>query len=168
MMKNEYQVTWERYCSWCVESMLHGVQLVLRIWWIVLVVGFLFIIMLSDAWIHKLMLVYCIYQAFFCKLVQGKAQYKKQAEYYGKEGWKRRIILDEENIGLSEGRLLLTYDYKDITKVRDKNNKIWLYFQDGTVLRMYKDAFTQGSWEECNQLLEKRMVKKNKKFVTFF
>lgn len=158
-VKNEYQVTWERYRSWCAESMFQGIQLAFRVMWCVLAVGFLVLSIVAGEWIYGLMMVYCIYQAFVSKLVQGKAQYKKQTDYYKKDSWMRRMILDEEKIGLSEGRLFLTYEYKHLKKIRHKGNKIWLHFQDGTVLRMYKDAFVEGSWEECRQLVEKKVLK---------
>ena len=134
--------------------MFQGLQLAFRLLWSVLAVGFLVLTMIAGEWIYGLMMVYCIYQAFVSKLVQGKVQFKKQTDYYKKDSWMRRIILNEENIGLSEGRMLLTYEYKDLKKICDKGNKIWLYFQDGMVLRMYKDAFVEGDWEECRKLLK--------------
>lgn len=156
MIKNEYRVTKKVYLSWVAEGMFKGTRLVMTIVWCVfaLCMG----VMAAISYLQGfciLMMLFGIYRAFGRIFVISNRQYKLLAEMYGaEEGWLRTITFEEEEIVLSEGRTTVKYAYKDIIEVQEKDNKIWLKAVDKTVIRMYKDCFVEGTWEECKQLLQ--------------
>ena len=154
---NEYQVTWKLYRSWAVENMVKGARLVLMIMWCVfgLVCFTLGLVVWPELRLfYFVMTLFCLYHAFLRIIVVSRAQYRRLAQAYGMQNWVRRITFEEDGISLTECIFSLKYDYTDITEIREKGNKIWLLASNKTVLRLYKDAFAESSWEECRSKIE--------------
>ena len=155
---NEYQVTWERYRSWAVENMVKGAMLVMTVIWSMITLLCLALAMIAESGFKSLffvLAVFGIYRAFFRIFVITKSQYRRLALSYGKENWTRRIVFNDDGITLSEGKASFHYDYSDIVNIREKGNEICLDASDKTVLRLYRDAFVESSWEECRSRLSK-------------
>lgn len=150
---NEYKVTWKLYKSWVTENMLKGPRLVMMIIWCVFALASLAMVYVSWPKLHLFYLalaLFCIYRAFFHNFVVSKAQYRRMAQAYGTQDWVRRITFEEDGISLTEGNFSYKYAYTVIKEIREKGNKIWLFAANKTVLRLYRDAFVEGSsWEEC-------------------
>ena len=36
-------------------------------------------------------------------------------------------------------------------KIKEKNNDILIFFNNNLGLRLYKDAFVEGTWEDCKK-----------------
>ena len=160
-MKNEYKVTKKLLRRWMTENMYKGVQLGMNIGWAIF--GVLCIVLLivdavtpTDHIIYGALLALCLYLAVLRIFPLTAVQYKRMAKTYGEENWTRTIDLGEDCITLSEGTISATYQYKDIMKIREKDNAVWLTARNRTVLRLYKDAFVDGTWEECRELLRDR------------
>lgn len=150
---NEYKVTWKLYRSWATENMAKGSRLVMMILWCVftLVCLALGIVFWPEFRLFYLVMAFFgIYRAFLRIFVVSRAQYRRLAQAYGTQDWVRRIAFEEDGISLTEGNFSYKYAYADIKEIREKENKIWLFAANKTVLRLYKDAFVEGTdWEEC-------------------
>lgn len=149
---NEYQVTWKRYRSWVAENMTKGAQLVMMIVWCVIALLCLVLAVTAESGFKSLFIflgVFGIYRAFFRIFVIAKSQYRRLAQSYGKENWTRRISFGNDGIDLTEGNVSIHYAYSDIINIREKENEIRLDASDKTVLRLYRDAFVESSWDEC-------------------
>ena len=46
---------------------------------------------------------------------------------------------------------------QNVKKIKDYGNEVIIFFNDHIATRIYKDAFTEGSWEECNALLQSKI-----------
>ena len=55
-----------------------------------------------------------------------------------------------------EGTISAAFEYKDIMSICEKDNSVWLNARNRTVIRIYKDAFVDGTWDECKSLLHAR------------
>lgn len=97
---------------------------------------------------------FCIYRAFFRDLLFATKQYNALAQTYKEENWLRNISFQEDMLIVTEGTLILQQPYSDIASIKEKDNKIWLVLKDKKVIRLYKDKFVDGSWEECRSFLE--------------
>ena len=157
-MKNEYKVTKSLLRRWMAENMYKGVQLGLNIGWAFF--GVLCAVLLitdaesvSDYLIYGALLALCLYMVVLRIFPLTAVQYKRMAGIYGEENWIRTITFGEDCITLSEGTISASYQYKDIMKLREKGNAVWLTARNRTVLRLYKDAFIGSTWEDCRQLL---------------
>ena len=149
---NEYQVTWKLYRSWVAENMTKGARLVMMVAWCVITLLCLVLAITAESGFKSLFFVLAvlgIYRAFFRSFVIAKSQYRRLALSYGKESWTRRIAFEDDGINLREGNLSLHYAYSDIINIHEKENEIRLDASDKTVLRLYKDAFVESSWNEC-------------------
>lgn len=149
---NEYQVTWKLYQSWAAENMTKGVRFVMMVIWCVLALLSLALAIVAESGFKSLffvLAVFAFYRAFFRIFVIAKSQYRRLAQSYGKDNWTRRISFEDDGITLSEEKASFHYDYSDIINIREKGNEICLDASDKTVLRLYKDAFVESSWEEC-------------------
>lgn len=155
---NEYKVTWKLYRSWATENMAKGSRLAMMIVWCVfalacLVLGIVF--WPEFRLFYLVMALFGIYRAFLRNFVVSKAQYRRLAQAYGTQDWVRRITFEEDGISLTEGNFSYKYAYADIKEVREKGNKIWLFAANKTVLRLYRDAFVEGTdWGECKARLD--------------
>lgn len=157
-MKNQYKVTKKLLRQWMTENMYKGVQLGLNIGWAFF--GVLCAVLLivdaetmTDYIIYGALLALCLYMAVLRIFPLTAVQYKRMAKVYGEENWTRTIDFGEDCITLSEGTISARYEYKDIMSIREKGNSIWLTARNRTVLRLYKDAFVGGDWEQCKALL---------------
>lgn len=160
-MKNEYKVTKKLLRQWMTENMYKGVQLGMNIGWAVL--GVLCIVLMifyagsaADYALYGALLALCLYMAALRIFPLTAVQYKRMAKIYGEENWTRTIDFGEEHITLTEGTISAVFEYKDIMRIHEKGNKVWLTARNRTVLRLYKDAFIGGDWEECKTLLHDR------------
>ena len=160
-MKNQYKVTKKLLRQWMTENMYKGIQLGLNIGWAIF--GVLCILLLiidaetvTDYLIYGALLALCLYMAVLRIFPITSVQYKQMAKVYGEENWNRTIDFSEDCITLSEGTISASFQYKDIMSIREKDNKIWLKARNRTVLRLYKDAFVDGTWEDCKALLHDR------------
>ena len=52
-----------------------------------------------------------------------------------------------------EGFSAINYKTADVVRVIKKGDKIQLVMNNKMVVRMYKSAFVEGSWEACKELL---------------
>jgi len=155
MVKNEYKVTWKLYQKWMIENKTKGIKLKFMIFWCIMVLVFLGVnLFYGFSFPYVLMAIYCVYMAFFRDYIFARKQYVQLVDTYGCENWIRTITVSDEGIFIKEGNLSIDYKPLDVAKITEKKDKIWIILNSETVIRMYKSAFIEGSWEECKKLFE--------------
>ncbi len=157
-MKNQYKVTKKLLREWLTENMYKGFQLGLNIGWAALGIFSIFLMIFScedtaDYVLFGVIIALCVYMCWLRIFPVTSVQYRRMAKIYGEENWVRTIDFGEDCITLSEGTISAAYAYKDIMSIREKGSRIWLTARNRTVLRLYKEAFIGGTWEECKALL---------------
>lgn len=161
-MKNQYTVTQKLYRGWALENLKRGFYLTMSLLWVGLGIILLVLAFFLNSPMYSvcavLAFLFCLYQGFFRVILSVNMQYKVMAKQYGTENWQRTVELTENGISLYEGTLSADFPYADIVKVTEKDNLVRIRLNNKTVIRMYKDSFTEGSWEECIEFLSEKGV----------
>lgn len=151
MVQNTYQVTWKKFREWGFENAFKGARLGITIMWFFVAVFMVF--MGKEISIAYFLLAFCLYRAFFRWLVITHTQYKQLCVNHKGADWQRTIRFEEKRIIVDDGILTVQYLFSDIEDIKEKENKIWLIMNNKTVVRLYKDCFTQGNWELCKEMI---------------
>ncbi len=159
-MKNQFIVTEEMYRSWCTDSQFRGRRLAFFIMWCVLFAICTGFVIVTKEPLFIVYTVFCAYQAFARVFVLSHVNYRRLAKSYNCENWVRTIEFQDDKIVLSEESCSMTFAYNSVVRLMDKDNKIWIYFNNKTCIRMYKDAFVTGDWESCKDFLEIKINRK--------
>ncbi len=154
MVKNTYQVTWKIFREWGFENAFKGARLVITIMWLMVAVYMAF--MGKEISIAYILLVFCLYRAFLRWLVVTNTQYRHLCVNHKGADWERTISFVDKKIKVEDGIITVDYLVSDIKSIKEKGNKIWLYMNNKTVVRLYKDCFTQGNWEMCKAMLDEQ------------
>lgn len=157
MIQNTYQVTAKRFREWGLENALQGIRLGISVAWIFLAICVAVLLVMGGGQsITYVLFAFCIYRAFFRWLIVTNTQYRNLCANHKEEDWQRIISFEDEIIKLDDGIISVEYRYSDIDDIKEKGNKIWLYMNNKTVVRLYKDCFTYGTWEMCKAFLEEK------------
>ena len=157
-MKNEYKITKKLMMSWAKEYHLHGTAniILFALWCIIGLIGLGLIIIFSviggdwrDWYISVLFLFASIFRLFFLRFVILSKRYKLYSTTYGVNEWMRTTEFLEDEIVLTDHTSVSKLKYTNIKKIKEKNNIVMIFMNDNMALRLYKDAFVEGSWEEC-------------------
>lgn len=164
-MKNEHKITKELMMSWAKEYYLfRSRDIILAILWsIVGLCGLIPLIALASVggeatdWILSILLiVLATYKLFIGRFVYMSKRYKMFSKTYGVDEWLRTIEFMEDEIVLTDHTTVNKLQYHNIKKVIEKGNVVLILFNDNIAFRLYKDAFIDGSWEECKELLNSK------------
>ena len=157
-MKNEYKITKKEMMSWAKEYHLHGTAniILFALWCVVGVIGLGLIILYSfiggdwiDWYLSVLFLFLSIFKLFFSRFAVWAKRYKLYSTTYGVTEWMRTTEFLEDEIVLTDHTSVSKLKYSNIKKIKEKNNIVMIFMNDNMALRLYKDAFVEGSWEEC-------------------
>lgn len=169
-MKNEYKITKDLIKSWAKEYHLHGVaNIAMFIIWCVLgvigIAGLIFSIALHGDWLviylYALMVVVAVFKLFVSRFVVWSKRYKLYSTTYGVTEWIRTTEFLEDEIVLTDHTSVSKFKYSNIEKINEKGNIVMIFMNNNMALRLYKDAFVAGSWEECKKLiLENKKTKR--------
>ena len=156
-MKNEYTVTKALYRRWILESMLRGSRLGFFIFWsLCAVAAMIYAFCFGGGAMFVILALYCFYFTIPRYLVYASVQYKRLAQVSGKENWTCSIAFEEDAILIAQANTTVKQDYAKIQSVSEKSDHLLVRFNNKTVMHLYKDAFTGGTWQDCKALLEKR------------
>lgn len=159
-MKNEYIITKELMKSWAKEYHLHGAaNIILFIIWCILgvigIAGLIFSIALYRDWfpiyMFSLLTFVAFYKLFLSRFFVWSKRYKLYSTTYGVTEWIRTIDFLDDEIVLIDHTSVSKLQYSNIEKIKEKNNIVTIFMNNNMALRLYKDAFVEGSWEECKQ-----------------
>jgi len=168
-LKNEYKITKRLVQSWTREWIVSGVSDVILtvLWALVGLMGIFMIVILSlhgGDWLNwylaVLFVLLSVFKLFFSRYITWMRRYGMMAKLYGTSEWLRTTEFNADAILLTEQGSTTAFRYESIKKIKEKKNVAFVIFQNGMGLRLYKDAFTEGSWESCKQLLLEKSRRK--------
>ena len=167
-MKNKYKITKDLIKSWAKEYHIHGaVNIFLFILWCVVgvigLLGLTFSIAMSLDWkivyLYALMLIIAIFKLFIQRFFVWSKRYKLYSTTYGVTEWIRTTEFLDDEIVLTDHTSVSKFKYSNIQKIKEKNNVVMIFMNSNMALRLYKDSFVEGSWEECkNMILGKKKL----------
>ena len=161
-MKNEYKITKDLIKSWAKEYHLHGTaNIFLFIFWCVVgVIGFfglIFSITMSldrkAIYLYALTLIIAIFKLFIHRFIVWSKRYKLYSTTYGVTEWMRTTEFLDDEIVLTDHTSVTKFKYSNIQRIKEKDNVVIIFMNNNMALRLYKDAFVEGSWEECKRIL---------------
>ena len=161
-MKNEYKITKDLIKSWAKEYNLHGAANIFLfvIWCVVGVIGIsglIFSILLHIDWLivylYALILVITVFKLFIQRFIVWSKRYQLYSTTYGVTEWMRTTEFSDDEIVLTDHTSVSKFQYYNIQKIKEKNNVVMIFMNNNLALRLYKDAFVEGSWEECKKML---------------
>ena len=152
MLVNEYDVTKKMFLQWVHQSRQRPIRIVLTVLWILLLFSLISLFSISPS-ICLIIALFCIYRAFFRDYVIALRLYKKNLSTYGENAWHRKISISSEDIVINSGNITVTYKTSDIVKIVQHENLIRLFMNDKSSIRLYKDSFVKGSWEDYENIL---------------
>lgn len=156
MVQNTYQVTWKRFREWGFENAFKGRRLGIAVMWFVAAI-YMFIIG-KEIKMAYFLFAFCLYRAFLRWLVITKSQYKQLCINHKHEDWERTIRIYDQKIIVEDGIVTVDYFLSDVVSIKEKENRVWLNMYNKTVVRLYKDCFSEGSWEICKAMLNENNV----------
>ena len=167
-MKNEYKITKDLIRSWAKEYNLHGaVNIFLFVFWCVLGVVGLSELILSIVfhldWIlitlSALILLIAVYKLFIQRFLFWSHRYKLFSTTYDVTEWMQTIEFSDDEIVLTDHTSVSKFKYGNVRSIKEKGNAVLIIMNHNMALRLYKDAFVEGSWEECKKMLLEKMKK---------
>ncbi|MBR6708237.1 MAG: YcxB family protein [Clostridia bacterium] len=162
-MKNEYKITRQEMMSWAKGCHLYGAVNIFRfvLWCMVglLCLGLLTILfVVGGDWIYWyfaiLFLLFSIFQLFFSRFLVMANRYRLFAKTYGVTEWIRSVEFTEDEIIVCDHTSVTKLKYGNIKTIKEKNNLIVILFNHNLMLRLYRDAFVEGSWEACRDKID--------------
>ena len=161
-MKNEYKITKDLFKSWFKQYHFNGsVNIFLFILWCVGGIVGIFGIISSIAmhrisesiFLYAMVIVLAIYRLFIQRFIVCSERFKMYSTTYGVTEWMRTTEFLDDEIVLTDHTSVSKLQYSNIQKIKEKNNALMIFMNNNTALRLYKDAFVEGSWEECKKML---------------
>jgi len=159
-MKNEIKINKKEIMSWAKHYYLEGVAnkimfallcMLLAISLAMLTLLFLF----GGDWINWYLSIFflflAVYKLFFERFVIWSQRYKVASKNFGVDEWTRTTEFRDDGILLTECTSTMQFKYQNIKKIKEKDNLIMILFNNNQALRLYKDTFVEGTWEECKE-----------------
>ena len=167
-MKNEYTVNKELMRSWARQRNFgSGADMGLFVLWVITAVCGVagtvkFCISsgkITDLVISLWLVGIAVYKLFFSKYFVWNKRFDQLSKSYGMSKWQRSTEFLDNEVKLSENSSSVSFKYSQIKKLKEKGKLVMLFLDNGLAVRIYKDAFVDGSWEECKKLLVEKMKK---------
>ena len=168
-MKCEYKVTKQLVKSWTREFQFNGAAdvILLILWLLVGLCGIGMIAILSitrggdwlDWFLAILLLLLAVFKLFLAPHIISARRYRLMSRLYGVPEWTRTVEFTPDAILLTDHNALTAFRYENITAIRERGNSVIILCKDHLAIRLYKNSFTVGSWNECKALI---LAKKRK------
>lgn len=152
---NEYQVTEKLYIQWILEAKKEGTRLAFAIFWCLMTIFCIGYAIWAESSFFGLLAFYCAFRALPRDLVFAKKMYRRLCTSQGSNSWKRTITVSCNEIVVQDDHTVTTFQTDDVVKVDQDAAKLRVFLRGGNSLRLYKDAFTAGTWQECLERLSK-------------
>jgi hypothetical protein len=172
-MKNEYKITKELMKSWAkgyhfksihnIISLIFGCCLFLfgAVWSfeIYYLLGY-HIIYFPDYLMAEIIFNFAallpLYMIFIRPTVLYKKTYKAYSKIYDVPEWMRTIEFTDTEIVVTDHTSVDKYLYKNIKGFRERKDHVIINFSHGIGIRIYKNAFAEGTWEDCKKLISEK------------
>jgi hypothetical protein len=165
-MKNEYKITKALMREWAKEYHLDGAK---NIFFFILwcgmsifgIVGFFLCIQIDIyppiTFLYVFIFLMSIYKLLFSRFVIWERRYKLYAKTYGVSEWIRTTEFTDTGIVATDHTSTNKFLYTNVKRIKEMGNLVIILMNNDLALRIYKDAFIEGSWPECKKLiLEKK------------
>lgn len=161
-MKNEYKITKDLMKSWAKEYHIQGTAnvflfVLLCVVGIIGISGLIFSILLQTDWLvvylYALIFALAVYKLFIQRFVIWSKRYKLYSNTYGVSEWMRTTEFLDDEIILTDHTSISKFKYSNIQRIKENNNVVMIFMNNNMALRLYKEAFVEGSWEECKKLI---------------
>lgn len=156
-MKNEYKITRDLMMSWsknifgtatAIFSIIYSIFILLS----ACLLGLLAFIRSNNwtIWFGAIFtLFFTAYRLFFLRYYFFAKRYKILSKTYGVSEWIRTTEFNDDEIVLTDHNFVCKLKYENIRRINESGNHVIIYFNDNLSVRLYKDAFIEGSWEDC-------------------
>ena len=167
-MKNEYTTTKELMMARAKDFYLYRTSDVIwfALWTILAIITIYFtnlLVLLSGQpsvlFFGFVMFLLCLYKLFFERLVIMSRRYKYLAKTYGVDKWISSVEFLNNEIIVTEHIKKESYQYENITQFTERKDYVVILINNSTGIIVYKNAFLNGSWEECKTLINSKMKK---------
>ena len=166
-MKNEYKITKKEMMSWAKDYHLQGVATIVlfSLWCLVGIIGICMIVLLSikggdfiNWYLSILFVVLAVYKLLFSRYTVWASRYRLLSKAYGVSEWIRSTEFTENEIIVSDhGNVSVSkFRYENIKRIKENGNTVMILFDGNVALRIYKNTFTEGSWESLKELLDEK------------
>jgi hypothetical protein len=155
-VKNEYKVTKQLMLSWAKELHLHGTRNIINfvLLCIILACGVILLMLDPTYWYFAVLFIaVAIFKLFFSRIIACQNRYKLLSKMYGVTEWTRTTEFAESEIILTDHTSVTKVRYEAVQKIKENGNSVIIFLDNNFALRILKDAFTEGSWEECKAKL---------------
>ena len=102
-----------------------------------------------------------VYRLFFYRFHFWSSRYKTISKTYGVSEWLRTTEFTDDEIILTDHNSITKLQYNNIVKIKEKNNKINIIFNNYILVRLYKDAFVDCTGKNARILLIQKYINKN-------
>ena len=99
------------------------------------------------------MLIIAIFKLFIQRFIVWSKRYKLYSTTYGVTEWMRTTEFLDDEIVLTDHTSVTKFKYSNIQRIKEKGNVVMIFMNHNMALRLYKEAFVEGSWEECKRIL---------------
>lgn len=164
-MKNEYTINKALIKQWAKQYHLMGTADVVLFVLLCICggIGLLLLtvlILTGGDWITWYISILCIllsvYKLFFQRFIIWNKRYQLWKTTYGVVEWLHVTEFNDEDILVTDHTSQLRLKYENIGKIKENGNQVLLFFNHRTAIRIYKDAFVTGSWEDCKKHIEEK------------
>lgn len=80
-------------------------------------------------------------------------RYNIFSKTYGVSEWIRTTEFTDNEIIVTDHNSINKFRYANVNKIKEKNNLVIIFLDSNLVIRIYKNAFVEGSWDECAKML---------------
>ncbi len=167
-MKNQYKVTKDLMMSWAKEYDLHSQVnkrgMVLSCLLALLGVGLLVNLLINGGeWLYWyfafLFIGLAVFRLFVARRLAWSKRYQIYSATYGVSEWLRTTEFTDEDIVLTDHTSVSHLRYERIEAIKENGNVVMLYLNDNMAIRLYIDAFVEGTWAECKDIILAKMRK---------
>jgi len=104
-----------------------------------------------DIYIYALFTVLAVFKLFFARFFFWSKRYKLYSTTYGVSEWIRTTEFLDDEIIITDHTSVSKLKYSNIKTIKEKNNVVIIFMNNNMAIRLYKDAFVEGSWEKCKE-----------------
>ena len=167
-MRNEYTITKDLMKSWAKEYYKNGGSYTVRLILLVLVavcevMCAVYFMRFPIYQIFSLFAIFIFLFALYCIFLQPKVlylkRYKMDSKIYGATEWIRSVDFGDDEITVTDHNSVYKYRYTDIKRIKERDDRVIIFFKFNLAIKLYKDAFVTGSWEECKRMIAEKRKK---------
>ena len=102
-------------------------------------------------------ILWSIYQLFFARYVSCLKSYKSAVRSFGVPEWTFSVEFTDEDIIVTEHTAITRrLKYENIIGIKETEDAAIIRFREGLGIKIYKNAFVDGSWRECREKIKEK------------